>query len=202
MIEAVWIATGVLTGVAMLDKRAWKLLAIMALVVIQTALVEWSVDARFGDDERLIEIAMKMPIDGICGWMALCIATRDRWQMAVPALFVVTLLCHAAYWMGRFNGVDLWSVYPHALNVLWIASMVALALPGGGALIGYVVAWAGRFRHDWRAHSGVVAQHQVLPDKGRYADEGPGPNLRIADSGISQRKVNFVGAVAPGLPAR
>lgn len=146
MIEGVWIISGALAAVAFSDKRARPLLAVLCLVVIQQTIAE----AVLAD--RVDEIAMKVPIDLVCGWMACKASQRTRWQLVVPILFAVTLLAHGAFWLGRLNGFDLWFAYAHVLNVLFIAQLAALASPTGGRLVGYVGAWA-RHTFAWRRWS-------------------------------------------------
>lgn len=157
MIEAVWIATVCLTGIALLDTQAWRLLAVMWLVVIQMALSEAMIDERMGEYWRSYEVAMKVPVDLVCGWMACKVTGHHRWQKIVPALFVVSLLAHSAYWLAWFNGMDLWFVYPHVLNVLWVLAMMSLAFPGGGRLVGHVRSWASRVVDERGRWSGVPA---------------------------------------------
>lgn len=137
MIEFVWTLTIVLGCIAALDRRAWPMLSVIALGVFQMLLSEIVLE------DILHEVAMKAPIDFVAGLLALAVVRKERWSLAVPALFAVTLLLHATYWLAYWNGVDLWLWYAHSLNLTFIAQMLAVATPGGGQLVGIVRTWLG-----------------------------------------------------------
>jgi hypothetical protein len=45
------------------------------------------------------------------------------------------LAAHTAYWACRSFGVDIWLIYAHSFNVLIVAQLVFVAIPGCAALI-------------------------------------------------------------------
>lgn len=147
MLQAVWTVGIVLAVIAATDRRARPMLALIALVLVQTALC----DAMIGD--RLTEVAMRAPIDLSAGLLSLNLVRRERWSMAIPAIFCVCLLVHAAFWLSYYNGVDVWYRYAHTLNVLFLLQLACLAWPGGGQLIGRASAYMGL----WRSSRGAMA---------------------------------------------
>lgn len=147
MLQAVWTVGVVLAVIAATDRRARPMLALIALVLVQTALC----DAMIGD--RLTEVAMRAPIDLSAGLLSLNLVRRERWSMAIPAIFSVCLLVHAAFWLSYYNGVDVWYDYAHTLNVLFLLQLACLAWPGGGQLIGRASAYMGL----WRSSRGAMA---------------------------------------------
>lgn len=181
MIEFVWIVTIVLGGVAALDRRAWPMLLVIALSVFQMLLSEALIE------DILYEVAMKAPIDLIAGLMALMIITRERWSLMAPALFCVTLLAHAAYWLAYWNGIDLWLWYAHSLNLFFVATMLAVAIPGGGQLVGIARTWLVRLllerRRTYRLGDGAThATHEALKGLYRQSDVRSGRNLHLSAS--------------------
>lgn len=148
MLQAVWIATIVLGAIAALEPRSRPMLALMALVWLQSAIA----DAM--GMHRLFQIAGRVPIDLIAGLFAVMLATRERWSLAVPVLFGVTLIAHGAFWMSRAMGVDLWLWYAHSLNLLFLAQMMAIAYPGGERLAGELASVGRVARSWWRRPSG------------------------------------------------
>lgn len=137
MIQAVWTVGIVLAVIAATDRRARPMLALIALVLVQTALC----DALLRD--RLVEIAIRAPIDLSAGLLSLNLVRREKWSMAIPAIFSVCLLVHAAFWLSYSNGVDVWYDYAYTLNVLFLLQLACLAWPGGGQLIGRASAYMG-----------------------------------------------------------
>lgn len=123
--------------IAATDRRARPMLALIALVLVQTALC----DALLRD--RLVEIAIRAPIDLSAGLLSLNLVRREKWSMAIPAIFSVCLLVHAAFWLSYANGVDVWYDYAYTLNVLFLLQLACLAWPGGGQLIGRASAYMG-----------------------------------------------------------
>lgn len=158
MLQAVSIAGIVLMLIGMVDPRARALVALIALVWLETAI---SSSLLAGDHLWSARWGMRVPIDIVAGFMALQMTlkceTKDEgpplWMLAVPACFILMLMAHAAFWMARFNGVDLWAIYPHTLNVLFLLQLACLAWPGGGQLIGRASAYMGL----WRSSRGSVA---------------------------------------------
>lgn len=142
MIEIVWTVTVAAGFVALLDRRAWPLLALMILVAVQTAISDQMAIAR------LAQILMRLPIDALAGIFACMIATRERWALAVPVLFGVGMVTHGAFWLARYMGVDLWLWYAHTLNLLFLAQMMAVAYPGGERLAGELAS-VGRLARSW-----------------------------------------------------
>ena len=137
MLQAVWTVGIVLAVIAATDRRARPMLALIALVLVQTALC----DALLRD--RLVEIAIRAPIDLSAGLLSLNLVRREKWSLAIPAIFSVCLLVHAAFWLSYYNGVDVWYDYAYTLNVLFLLQLACLAWPGGGQLIGRASAYMG-----------------------------------------------------------
>ena len=137
MLQAVWTVGIVLAVIAATDRRARPMLALIALVLVQTALCE----ALLRD--RLVEIAIRAPIDLSAGLLSLNLVQREKWSLAIPAIFSVCLLVHAAFWLSYANGVDVWYDYAYTLNVLFLLQLACLAWPGGGQLIGRASAYMG-----------------------------------------------------------
>lgn len=144
MIAAVSIVGFVLLLIAASDRRARLMAALIALVWLETALV----DVVMGVDSAVI---MRGPIDFVGAVMTLGLVTRERWSLAVPALFAAMLACHAGYWLAWHNGYDLWYTYANTLNVLWLCQLAAVAWPPGGNLIGHASAYMGSSFSDGRA---------------------------------------------------
>lgn len=142
MIQAVWLLTFALGAIALLEPRSRPLAALMALVGIQTALADQM------DITRLAQLLSRAGVDLVCGLFAVLLATRERWSLAVPVLFGVTLVAHGAFWMSRAMGVDLWLWYAYSLNVLWLMQMMAVAYPGGERLAGELAS-VGRVARSW-----------------------------------------------------
>lgn len=138
MIYAVWFASIVLALTALADKRARPLLLVMAVI----AMLGIARDLTIHD--RALALAMKVPFDLWGGFMACQVITHrsKRWELAVPALFSLTMIAHAAYWLAYFNGVSIWGIYAHTLNALFLTQLFALCWPSGGKLIGSFASWA------------------------------------------------------------
>lgn len=132
MLQAVWTVGIVLAVIAAMDRRAWPSLALLALAFVQTAISD--VMLR----EVLSQLAMRPAIDFSAGVLSLGLVTRQRWTFIMPATFALMMLAHAAFWMARGNGIDLWLPYVHAQNALLIVQLIGLAWPSGGRLVGLV----------------------------------------------------------------
>ena len=124
----------VLLAMGLADKRARHMALLLALLWFETAVIDFGTTVD-------VAIALRPVVDFVGGIMALAMITRERWSLMVPALFAVMLLSHAAYWIAWHNGVDLWYVYPHALNALWLCQLAAVAWPSGSRVIGLASAY-------------------------------------------------------------
>lgn len=127
MILAVWVMCCVLGALAYLEPRSRLLLALMALVAAQTAYID-----ALGAD-RLVQIAARLPIDFAAGWLA-CWGVQRREHRWVAAGFVVSCVLHATFWAARHVGIDLWLWYAYSLNIIFLAQLSVLAIPGGTRL--------------------------------------------------------------------
>lgn len=149
MLEAVWIAGIVLAAIAAMDRRAWSSLALLALVLVQTALsdfiIAWPVGALV---EIQAELVMRVFIDLCAGFLSLFLVTNQRWTLVMPTTFVLMLVSHATYWICYSVGVDLWLPFVHSQNALLIAQLIGLAWLGGGNLIGIAGAWCRSIRDE------------------------------------------------------
>lgn len=143
MFLAVWMLCFVLGALAYLEPRSRVLLALLALVAVQTAYADWI------DTDRLTQIFARLPIDFVAGILSVAaIDARRRYTIAVPALFALTCVLHATFWTSRAVGLDLWLWYAYGLNLIFVAQLMALALPGGMRLgrelayrLGLALAW-------------------------------------------------------------
>ena len=187
MLQAVSIAGIVLMLIGMADPRARALVALIALVWLETAI---SSSLLAGDHLWAARWGMRVPIDIVAGFMALQMTlkceTKDEgpplWMLGAVSCFSLMLLAHGAFWMARFNGVDLWAIYPHTLNVLFLLQLACLAWPGGGLLIGRAVSRVRGLVSGWRGWSFVGAgeaartdwgcETQTLQRRYRCADDG------------------------------
>lgn len=149
MLQAVWTVGLVLSAIAVMDRRAWPSLALLALVLVQTAII----NAMMPD--ILVQLAMRPLIDFSAGILSLGLVTRERWSLIMPATFSLMLLCHGIFWFARSLGVDLWLPYVHAQNALLIAQLIGLAWPSGGTLVGIAGAWYRDLRDGWSRIAGV-----------------------------------------------
>lgn len=178
MVEVVWTITLVLAVIAALDRRAWPSLALLVLVIVQTTISEAMLQ------DRLSELAMLMPIDLVAGLMSLALVDRNRWTKIMPATFALMMLCHAAFWLARFNGIDLWLPYVHAQNAILVAQLMGLAYPGGGRLVGHVRSWLGGIRvgGSGRSFQPSPSKREAKADTkaDRPADVGSGPDLFVS----------------------
>lgn len=195
MLEAVSTAGIVLGALALMDPRARSMTALIALVWLETALVDLML-------EPTASVAMKMPIDFVGGLMATMLITRERWTVMVPALFVVMLLSHATFWLAYFNGLDLWYAYVNALNVLFLAQMVAVAWPIGGRLIERSCSWISDLRQRWGGAAGLGAHYGVVTHGRESSDGSDGTSLRVAGSADAERRADSVGSSPIFSPAR
>lgn len=187
MLETVSIAGIVLGAFAFMDPRARQMTALIALVWLETVLCDFML-------EPTASVAMKLPIDLVGGLMATMLITRERWTALVPALFVVMLLSHAAFWLAYFNGLDLWYAYVNALNALFLAQMVAVAWPNGGRMIERFSSWISDLRQRRGLTAGLGANRGVV-SYGREAPDGEddGSGLRVAGSSDVEREANSLG---------
>lgn len=175
MLQAVWTVGIILAVIAATDRRAWPSLALLALVLVQTAIAE----AMLTD--RLIEIAMVVPVDLAAGLLSLGLVTRERWTLIMPATFSLMLLGHGGFWLARLSGIDLWLPYVHAQNAILIAQLVGLCWPGGGRLIGIARDWFSNLRLSWREPAGVGS----WKTQRTYRIEGDQKGYRRVDGGAS-----------------
>lgn len=183
MLEAVWTVGIVLAAIAAMDRRAWPSLALLALVLVQTAIS----DALLRD--IVAQLAMRPFIDLAAGALSLGLVTRERWTAIMPATFSLMLLCHGAFWFARSLGVDLWLPYVHAQNALLIAQLIGLAWPSGGNLVGIAGAWYRDLRDGWsrvvgmgvrQAYSAYRSAFSAKPN--RRSDERSYSNIQISAS--------------------
>lgn len=184
MLSAVWIAGVVLAAVAVTDRRARTMLAVLVLALVQTAISDAVLD------DRLWEIAMRTPIDAGCCVLAIMLVSKDWMTRAVPALFIAMLLSHAAFWLSRWNGHDVWDTYSNGLNALWLMQLVVLAWPTGGYLIGRAISWIGYLRHDGIGSAGVGVKPCIVAVRHESPDGEGGSGLRAASAAIYQRGAN------------
>lgn len=91
MLEAVWTVGIVLAAIAAMDRRAWPSLALLALVLVQTAIS----DAMLRD--VIAQLAMRPFVDLAAGVLSLGLVTRERWTRIMPATFSLMLLSHATF---------------------------------------------------------------------------------------------------------
>ena len=159
MLQAVWTVGIVLAAVAVMDRRAWPSLALLALVFIQTAIS----DAMLPD--ILSQLAMRPFIDLSAGLLSLGLVTRERWTHIMPATFSLMLLAHGAFWFARSLGIDLWLPYVHAQNALLIAQLIGLAWPSGGTLVGSVGSWYRGVCDGWGRPSGMGSGEALGADR-------------------------------------
>lgn len=168
MFLAVWVLCFALGALAYLEPRSRVLLALMALVAAQTAY------ADLIDTDRLTQIFLRLPIDFAAGVMSVAaIDARRRYTVAVPALFALTCVLHATFWTSRSVGLDLWLWYAYGLNLIFVAQLMALALPGGTRLgrelacrLGMALAWMRSLSGgDLEAQGkGIGSQGRFVPD--------------------------------------
>lgn len=138
MIEFVWLVSAVLALAALSDRRAWSLLSVVAFVAVMGVIRDASIS------DRMIQVAMKIPFDAFGCWLAIhAITSKSKaWEFVVPASFCAALVAHSAYWLSYFNGLDIWYIYAHTLNALWLGCLASLCWPAGGRLIGIATSWA------------------------------------------------------------
>lgn len=165
MLQAVWTVGIVLAVIAAMDRCAWPSLALLALVFVQAAIS----DVMLRD--VLSQLAMRAPIDLAAGVLSLGLVTRQRWTLIMPATFSLMMLAHAAFWMARSNGIDLWLPYVHAQNGLLVAQLIGLAWPSGGRLVGLVGSRIGDILayRRWRNSPLSTAPYEVEGENDRPA---------------------------------
>lgn len=144
MYEAVSIAGLCLLALGLADTRARPMALLLVIVWLETALIDASVSVD-------MSVVMRPVVDLVAGFMALKVIGRNRWSCAVPALFAVMLMCHAAYWTAWHNGIDLWYAYAHALNALWLCQLACVAWPFAGDRIARASSYLGSWLSSWRA---------------------------------------------------
>lgn len=162
MIQAVWVLCFVLGALAYLEPRSRVLLALLALVAAQTAY------ADLIETDRLTQIFMRLPIDFVAGVLSVsAVDIKRRGTVAVSALFALTCVLHATFWTSRYVGLDLWLWYAYGLNLIFVAQLMALSLPGGTRLgrelayrLGVALAWL-------RSLSSGASEAQNARAKGR-----------------------------------
>ena len=196
MLQAVWTVGIVLAVIAATDRRARPMLALIALVLVQTALCEQMVS------DRLTEVAMRIPVDLAGGLLSLNLIRRERWSLMIPAMFCAFLFCHAAFWLARFNGVDIWGIYPHALNALFLLQLASLAWPGGGRLIGRLRDWSSRLVDGWRDRISPALERIFDTQADRHPDQAACPASHPARREPANRQADFVGVSSPAPVAR
>lgn len=207
MLQAVSIAGIVLMLIGMVDPRARALVALIALVWLETAI---SSSLLTGDHLWAARWGMRVPIDIVAGFMALTMTLKCEmknegpplWMLAVPACFILMLMAHAAFWMARFNGIDLWGIYPHALNVLFLLQLACLAWPGGGQLIGRLRDWSSRLVDGWRDRISPALERIFDTQADRHPDQAACPASHPARREPSNRQADFVGVSSPAPVAR
>lgn len=136
MLTVVSIAGAAFLALGLWNRRARPMALLLAFVWLEATLIDLVASVE-------VAVALKPAVDFVGGVMALAIITRERWNLMVPALFAVMLLCHSAYWLAWHNGIDLWYVYAHALTALWLLQCAAVASPSGGRVIGLASAYLG-----------------------------------------------------------
>lgn len=130
MLQAVWTVGLVLSAIAVMDRRAWPSLALLALVLVQTAISDFMVR------DILARLTLRPVIDLAAGLLSVGLVTRERWTAIMPAAFSLMLLSHATFWFARSIGFDLWLPFVHSQNALLIAQLMALCVPSGGKVVG------------------------------------------------------------------
>lgn len=155
MIQAVSLIGIVLGVIALMDRRTWSFLAVIAFAWIGTA----HADAYLSAANAL---AARIPIDLIAGLAALacCWNRKETWALAVPALYGVNLVGHGLFWSAYASGHVLWPLYAHALNALFLAQLAALSFPGGQAF--------ARSVRRWPVYTGHVVRWVPVLRAGRY----------------------------------
>lgn len=194
MFLAVWMLCFVLGALAYLEPRSRVLLALLALVAIQTAY------ADLMDVNRLTQIFLKLPIDFAAGMMSLfAVDLRRRNTVVVSGLFALTFLLHATFWSARAMGVDLWLWYAYSLNIVFLAQLMAIALPGGKRLVGELASW-GRMVGDFVRRLSDLGNQ---PDSGTAGNQAPhGAGCAAIFRAASYRQTNPDECFSPEVRVR
>lgn len=166
MLQAVWTVGIVLAVIAAMDRRAWPSLALLALVFVQAAIS----DVMLRD--VLSQLAMRPAIDFAAGVLSLGLVTRERWTLIMPSTFALMMLAHAAFWLARGNGIDLWLPYVHAQNALLVIQLIGLTWPSGGRFVGLVSSRIGDIfaYRRWRNSPLSTAPYEIEGQDNRPAN--------------------------------
>ncbi len=114
----------ILAAVASCDRRTHRYLVLIFLVWIGTGMA----DAM---EDRLESFAVRLVIDVMASLVAALMAYRDaRIFKTVPVLFCIMVLNHSTYFLLGGAGINIWSIYANAINVLLVAMLALLAVPG------------------------------------------------------------------------
>lgn len=142
---AVWILGVCLLVVGLADTKARPMTLLLWLALIQTALSALTLDSV---DHQVM---FRPVIDIVACRMAMMISGCDEIRLRVVLIYIGMIIVHGVYWIAWFCGVDLWYVYPHVLNVLWLMQAAMVAGPKGGEIIGRASAFVGAWVSSWRS---------------------------------------------------
>jgi hypothetical protein len=147
---------------AILDRRAWPFLGVVALAWLMT----WSFDRSL---PVLAALLGRVVVDALGALLAWGVEGRVRpwgpWMAGVRVTFVLMLLAHAVFWLARSFGLDVWPAYAHGLNALALAQLLFIASPGGMRLADVI---GGLVRHR-------LGRAAARPAGGRAAGRGAAP---------------------------
>lgn len=84
---------------------------------------------------------------GLCAMTTMLMTRFAWWKLVVAALFAMQLWAHYWFWDNWSAGVNIGRRYVMALNVLWLAQLVCVSLPGGTYAASRLVARLRAPRH-------------------------------------------------------
>lgn len=145
MFEVVWILGVCLLVVGLADTKARPMTLLLWLALIQTTLATLTLDSI--DHQVMI----RPVIDIVICRLAMLVSGRGDIRFRIVLTYIGMMVVHGIYWIAWFSGVDLWYMYPHVINVLWLMQTAVVAGPKGGEIIGRASAFVGAWVSSWRA---------------------------------------------------